>query len=246
MNYKAYTSIHLENNLTFSTFVVMKKTASLLLLSCFAYHSQAQQSNTPLATEIDSMSYAVGMNIASSLKGGGIDTLNYEVFTEALKDVIEYNHANMDGQVSNAVVNAYVAKVKEKQLAVATAEGTAFLAANAKKKGVQVMPNGLQYKVITEGTGPKPVDGQTVSTHYKGTLINGKQFDSSYDRGEPTSFNINQVIPGWTQALKMMPVGSKWEIYIPQELAYGERAMGANIPAYSTLIFTIELLEIVQ
>ncbi len=224
----------------------MKKIAVIALLTLALSTAQAQHTHTPLATEVDSMSYAVGMNIANSLKSGGIDTLNYEVFKEALKDVMEYNHTNMSGPVSNAVVNDYVAKAKEKQVAAATAEGTAFLAENAKKKGVKVLPNGLQYKVITEGTGPKPVDGQTVKTHYVGTLINGKKFDSSYDRGQPASFNVNQVIPGWTQALKMMPVGSKWELYIPQELAYGERAMGANIPPYSTLIFTIELLEIVQ
>ena len=139
-----------------------------------------------------------------------------------------------------------MSKKKAEQVAKATAAGTAFLAANAEKKGVKVLPNGLQYKIITEGNGLKPIDGQTVKTHYSGSLINGKKFDSSYDRGEPASFNVNQVIPGWTQALKMMPVGSKWELYIPQELAYGERAMGANIPAYSTLVFTIELLEIVQ
>lgn len=224
----------------------MKKITSLILLVCFTCFANAQHSHTPLATEIDSVSYAVAMNIASSLKAGGIDTLNYAIFTEAMKDVLQYNHTNMDVASSNAVVNAYVSKTKEKQVAAATAEGTAFLAANATKKGVKVLPNGLQYKVLTEGTGLKPIDGQTVSTHYAGALINGKQFDSSYDRGEPTSFNINQVIAGWTQALKMMPVGSKWELYIPQELAYGERAMGANIPAYSTLVFTIELLEIVQ
>jgi FKBP-type peptidyl-prolyl cis-trans isomerase FklB len=224
----------------------MKKLSVILLLALSAAPTYAQHSHTPLANEIDSVSYAVGMNIASSLLGGGIDTLNYEVFKEALKDVIEYNHASMDGPASNAVVNNYVAKKKAEQVANATAAGTAFLAANAEKKGVKVLPNGLQYKIITEGNGLKPIDGQTVKTHYSGSLINGKKFDSSYDRGEPASFNVNQVIPGWTQALKMMPVGSKWELYIPQELAYGERAMGANIPAYSTLVFTIELLEIVQ
>ena len=192
------------------------------------------------------MSYAVGMNVAASLKAGGIDTLNYEVFKEALKDVIQYDHTALEGKESNEIVQTYIAKAKAVELAAVTVEGTAFLAANATKKGVKVLPNGLQYKVITEGNGLKPIDGQTVKTHYSGTLINGKKFDSSYDRGQPASFGVNQVIPGWTQALKMMPVGSKWELYIPQELAYGERAMGANIPAYSTLIFTIELLEIVQ
>lgn len=206
----------------------------------------AQHTHTTMQNEIDSMSYAVGMNVATSLKAGGIDTLNYEIFKEALKDVIEYDHTALEGKESNEIVQTYIAKAKAAELAAVTVEGTAFLAANATKKGVKVLPNGLQYKVITEGNGLKPIDGQTVKTHYSGTLINGKKFDSSYDRGQPASFGVNQVIPGWTQALKMMPVGSKWELYIPQELAYGERAMGANIPAYSTLIFTIELLEIVQ
>lgn len=224
----------------------MKKIAIITLISFGGLTAVAQHSHTPLTNQVDSMSYAVGMNIANSLKGGGIDTLNYEVFKEALKDVLEYNHTNMDGKVSNDVVNAYVAAAKAKQAESFTAAGTAFLEANKKKEGVKVTPSGLQYKVIQAGNGAIPVDGQTVKTHYHGTLIDGKKFDSSYDRGQPASFNVNQVIPGWTEALKMMPVGSTWELYIPQNLAYGERAMGANIPAYSTLVFTIELLEIVE
>jgi FKBP-type peptidyl-prolyl cis-trans isomerase FklB len=224
----------------------MKKITSTLFIVFITASAMAQHTHTTMQNEIDSMSYAVGMNVAASLKAGGIDTLNYEVFKEALKDVIQYDHTALEGKESNEIVQTYIAKAKAAELAAVTVEGTAFLAANATKKGVKVLPNGLQYKVITEGNGLKPIDGQTVKTHYSGTLINGKKFDSSYDRGQPASFGVNQVIPGWTQALKMMPVGSKWELYIPQELAYGERAMGANIPAYSTLIFTIELLEIVQ
>mgnify|MGYP001024999106 FL=1 len=207
---------------------------------------KAQHNHADLATEIDSVSYAIGMNIANSLKSGGIDTLNFEVFTEAVKDVLIYNHVNMDAQLSNTVINNYVSKTKAAKMESLTAEGKAFLAENAKKKGVISLPSGLQYKVINEGNGAIPIDGQTVKTHYRGTLINGKQFDSSYDRGQPATFDVNQVIAGWTEALKLMPVGSKWELYIPQNLAYGERAMGSNIPAYSTLIFTIELLEIVK
>ena len=222
----------------------MKKiTIALTLIFSFGA-TYAQHTHTPMKTNVDSMSYAVGMNIATSLKSGGIDTLNYTIFTEAMKDVIEHNHVKLDGNLSNEIVNAYVAKAKEAKLKEATAEGTAFLQANAAKPGVKTTASGLQYKVIKQGTGAIPVDGQKVTTHYSGTLINGKKFDSSYDRGEPATFGVNQVIKGWTEALKMMPVGSKWELYIPQELAYGERAMGANIPAFSTLIFTIELLEI--
>jgi FKBP-type peptidyl-prolyl cis-trans isomerase FklB len=224
----------------------MKKITSTLIIVFITASAMAQHTHTTMQNEIDSMSYAVGMNVATSLKAGGIDTLNYEIFKEALKDVIQYDHTALEGNESNEIVQTYIAKAKAAELAAVTVEGTAFLSENAKKKGVKTTPSGLQYKVLTQGSGAVPIDGQTVKTHYSGTLINGKKFDSSYDRGQPASFGVNQVIPGWTEALKMMPVGSKWELYIPQELAYGERAMGANIPAYSTLIFTIELLEIVQ
>jgi FKBP-type peptidyl-prolyl cis-trans isomerase FklB len=222
----------------------MKKSIIALSLLFSFGATYAQHTHTPMNTNIDSMSYAVGMNIATSLKSGGIDTLNYTIFTEAMKDVIEHNHVKLDGNLSNQIVNAYVAKAKEAELKAATAAGSAFLRANAAKEGVKSTVSGLQYKVIKQGTGAIPVDGQKVTTHYSGTLINGKKFDSSYDRGTPATFGVNQVIKGWTEALKMMPVGSKWELYIPQELAYGSQAKGPNIPAYSTLIFTIELLEI--
>jgi FKBP-type peptidyl-prolyl cis-trans isomerase FklB len=223
----------------------MKKTILFIWASYAAIYAQAQHSHTVMKNSVDSMSYAVGMNIANSLVNGGIDTLNMTLFIEAMKDVMDYNHTNMAGELANQVVNNYVAKAQAEKSKLATAAGEAFLAENLKKPGVQSTPSGLQYKVLKEGTGAIPVDGQKVKTHYSGTLINGKKFDSSYDRGEPATFGVNQVIRGWTEALKMMPVGSKWELYIPYNLAYGERAMGANIPAYSTLIFTIELLEIV-
>jgi FKBP-type peptidyl-prolyl cis-trans isomerase FklB len=224
----------------------MKKLIILTLGAVSVFGAKAQHSHTKMDTGVDSMSYAVGLNIASSLISGGIDTLNMNLFMEALKDVMVYNHANMDGQTANNVINEYVTKAQAEKTKLATAEGEAFLQANAAKPGVKVTPSGLQYKVIKAGTGAVPIDGQQVTTHYSGTLINGKKFDSSYDRGEPATFGVNQVIKGWTEALKMMPVGSKWELYIPYDLAYGERAVGANIPAYSTLIFTIELLAIAQ
>ena len=224
----------------------MKKITSILLGLIFAHLAIAQHTHSPMNNEIDSVSYAVGMNIASSLKNGGIDTLNHKLFMEAMMDVMEYNHVKLDAELSNKIVNDYVTRAKAEKSKEATAEGTAFLAANASKPGVKTTPSGLQYKVITQGEGDVPVDGQRVKTHYSGTLINGKKFDSSYDRGQPATFGVNQVIKGWTEALKMMPTGSKWELYIPYNLAYGERAMGENIPAYSTLIFTIELLEIVE
>ena len=139
---------------------------------------------------------------------------------------------------------AIQAKSLEKKYAANKEAGEKFLAENAKKEGVKTTPSGLQYKVIKEGKGEIPTDSSTVKVHYKGTLIDGTQFDSSYDRKEPTTFQANQVIKGWTEALTMMPVGSKWELTIPQELAYGERGAGASIPPFSTLVFEVELLEI--
>jgi FKBP-type peptidyl-prolyl cis-trans isomerase FklB len=140
------------------------------------------------------------------------------------------------------------AAAQEKAAAVASrmkAEGEAFLAENAKKEGVKVTASGLQYKIITKGEGPVPTNTQKVKVHYEGRLIDGEVFDSSYKRGQPATFGVNQVIKGWTEALTMMPAGSKWELYIPQELAYGSREQ-QSIPAFSCLIFTVELLEVVK
>lgn len=224
----------------------MKKIGIVALCGIATTTAVAQHSHSTLVTQVDSLSYAIGMNIAASLKNGGIDTLNYPIFVEAIKDILVYDHANMEGEISNQVVNDYLAVAKQKDAVKYTSAGQAFLEANKQKEGVEATPSGLQYKVIQAGTGAIPVDGQTVKTHYHGTLIDGKKFDSSYDRGQPAIFNVNQVIAGWTEALKLMSVGSTWELYIPYNLAYGDRAMGANIPPYSTLIFTIELLEIVE
>jgi FKBP-type peptidyl-prolyl cis-trans isomerase FklB len=222
----------------------MKKMIILGLVTLFAYVANAQHVHTPLKNDVDSFSYGLGINIASSFKAAGIDTLNYAIFNEAIKHAMIDNHVDMDGNKANEVVNTYVTKIKAAKQSELTKAGTDFLAKNAKKPGVVTLPSGLQYKIVEKGKGAIPVDGQQVTTHYKGTLIDGKVFDSSYDRGEPATFGVNQVIPGWTEALKLMPAGSKWELYIPYNLAYGERAVGANIPAYSTLVFEIELLEI--
>jgi FKBP-type peptidyl-prolyl cis-trans isomerase FklB len=213
--------------------------AGLILL----FPAQAQHTHTELNNELDSVSYAIGMNIASSFKAGGIDSLNFDVFLAGVKDILIENHAVLDENSANTVVKKYVSNIQKEASTAAIQEGADFLARNASAEGVTVTPSGLQYKVIRQGDGPKPTAASKVTTHYKGTLVNGKVFDSSYDRGTPTSFNVGGVIKGWTEALQMMPVGSKWILYIPQNLAYGERAVGANIPPYSTLIFEIELLS---
>lgn len=200
--------------------------------------------HSELTNETDSLSYAAGVGVAMSLMSAGIDSLNLELVLEALKDMYENGHPQMDPQMANIFITKFVNKKQEEKAAQAAAAGVKFLEENKTKEGVVTTESGLQYKVIKEGTGPKPVDGQKVKTHYEGKLIDGTKFDSSYDRGQPTSFGINQVIKGWTEALKLMSVGSKYELYIPYQLAYGERGAGSSIPPYATLIFTVELLDI--
>lgn len=227
------------------TFEAMKlKLLSIALISTLFATAQDHK-HYDLKTQTDSLSYALGMNVASSLKQNGFDSLRLEVFLQAMEDVMVKNHVAMDATTSNNTVNAYVKQKKEAVVKAAKEKEVEFLTKNAQRKDVKVLPSGLQYRVLQQGTGPKPVDGQKVTTHYKGTLLDGTVFDSSIDRGQPATFGLNGVIRGWTEILKMMPVGSKYEVFIPFDLAYGERAMG-KIQPYSTLIFEIELLEIAE
>jgi FKBP-type peptidyl-prolyl cis-trans isomerase FklB len=220
------------------------KLLSIALISTLLATAQDHK-HYDLKTQTDSLSYALGMNVASSLKQNGFDSLRLEVFLQAMEDVMVKNHVVMDATTSNNTVNAYVKQKKEAVVKAAKEKEVEFLTKNAQRKDVKVLPSGLQYRVLQQGTGPKPVDGQKVTTHYKGTLLDGTVFDSSIDRGQPATFGLNGVIRGWTEILKMMPVGSKYEVFIPFDLAYGERAMG-KIQPYSTLIFEIELLEIAE
>lgn len=227
------------------TFEAMKlKLLSLALISTLLATAQ-EHKHYDLKTQTDSLSYALGMNVASSLKQNGFDSLRLEVFLQAMEDVMVKNHVAMDANTSNNTVNTYVKQKKEAVVRAAREKEVEFLTKNATREDVKVLPSGLQYRVLQQGTGPKPVDGQKVTTHYKGTLLDGTVFDSSIDRGQPATFGLNGVIRGWTEILKLMPVGSKYEVFIPFDLAYGERAMG-KIQPYSTLIFEIELLEIVE
>jgi FKBP-type peptidyl-prolyl cis-trans isomerase FklB len=226
----------------------MKKIVLVLTFITSVNYIFAQNDTTnrqsELTNETDSLSYAAGVGVAMSLMSAGIDSLNLELVLEALKDMYENGRPKMDPNAANLLITKFVSKKQQEKATEAASEGIKFLEENKKKEGVVTTESGLQYKVIKEGTGPKPVDGQKVKTHYEGRLIDGTKFDSSYDRGEPTSFGINQVIKGWTEALKLMSVGSKYELYIPYQLAYGERGTGGSIPPYATLIFTVELLDI--
>ncbi|UTW64711.1 FKBP-type peptidyl-prolyl cis-trans isomerase [bacterium SCSIO 12741] len=199
-----------------------------------------------MKTEIDSLSYSLGISIANNLKSQGIDSLNPDFFAAALKDVMAGNDTTISFDDANKIINEYFGKAMQRKAEEAKAEGAAFLAENGKKEGVVTLPSGMQYRIITEGTGPKPTAQNKVRTHYHGTLIDGTVFDSSVNRGTPAEFPVGGVIKGWQEALQLMPVGSKWELFIPYDLAYGERGAGQNIGPYTTLIFEVELLQIVE
>jgi FKBP-type peptidyl-prolyl cis-trans isomerase FklB len=197
-----------------------------------------------LKTEIDSVSYGIGVNIAKNLVGQGLTDLNVEAIAAALKDVISGDTLKMEEEECMSFVNTYMQGAQERQAQASIEVGREFLDANGKKKDVVTLESGMQYIIMKEGTGAIPGPTDKVKTHYHGTLISGEVFDSSVDRGEPISFPVNGVIKGWTEALQLMPVGSKWKLFIPYNLAYGERGAGAKIGPFSTLVFEVELLGI--
>lgn len=197
-----------------------------------------------LDTEIDSVSYSLGVNIANSIRKQGVESVNADAMAKAIDDVYKNDSLLISVEETDKILQHYFTKLQSSKFESVKKDGEAFLAQNAKKEGVVTLESGLQYKIITQGTGPKPTAEDVVKTHYHGTTIDGNVFDSSVQRGEPISFPLNGVIKGWTEALQLMPVGSKWILYIPYNLAYGERGAGEAIPPYATLIFEVELLDI--
>jgi FKBP-type peptidyl-prolyl cis-trans isomerase len=193
---------------------------------------------------LDSASYAFGNTMATSMKNDGLNTLNYDLLIKGLKDAFGNATPLIPKEKSQAAINNLFVSVSKQKHAPAIAEGKSFLEKNKLQTGVQSTPSGLQYQVINRGTGIRPKATDTVLVNYKGTLLNGKQFDSSYDRNEPLSLPLNGVIAGWTEGVQLMQTGSKYKFFIPYNLAYGERGAGADIPPYSTLIFEIELLKV--
>ena len=209
-----------------------------------------QPDNSPFKTPKEKQSYALGMNIGDTLRLQSVD-VDLSIFEQGLKDGFGGGKMLMTEEEARAVLSQLQQEVrakaeeKQKQLAVTNkTEGDAFLAANKSKEGVATLPDGLQYKILTPGNGAKPAATDTVTVNYRGTLIDGKEFDSSYKRGQPATFPVNGVIKGWTEALQLMPVGSKWQLFIPASLAYGEQQRGPDITPNSTLIFEVELLSI--
>ncbi len=225
----------------------MKKKIILVAVVCFTILTSMKltsQNKMQGQTDLEALSYALGLNVGNSLKTSGFNDLNTEEFVKGINKALttEVSQEQLDN--ANKVVQAHMQELQAAKAKVAAGEGNAFLAENGKKEGVITLPSGLQYKVIKEGTGVKPTATDQVTTHYTGTFIDGKVFDSSVERGQPATFPVNGVIKGWTEALLLMPEGSKWQLFIPYDLAYGDRG-NQGIPGYSALIFDIELIKIV-
>jgi FKBP-type peptidyl-prolyl cis-trans isomerase FklB len=203
-----------------------------------------------LKTQKDKVSYALGMNLGTNLHKETVE-VDPAIVLRGLKDALASGKMLLTEDEARAVLTQLQTEVRGKQqekMKVAgemnKKESVEFLAANKAKEGVVTLPSGLQYKILTAGTGPKPTASDTVVCNYRGTLISGTEFDSSYKRGQPASFPVNGVIKGWTEALQLMPVGSKWQLFVPSELGYGDRGAGADIGPGATLIFEVELLSI--
>jgi FKBP-type peptidyl-prolyl cis-trans isomerase FklB len=208
------------------------------------------QNALTLQTPKDKLSYAIGMNFGASLRKQSVE-VDTNILVRGLKDSLAGGKTLLTEDESRAVVAELQAEMRKKQeekMAQAgeanLKEGQEFLAANKSKEGVVTLPSGLQYKILQAGTGPKPTTSDSVVCNYRGTLIDGKEFDSSYKRGQPATFPVSGVIKGWTEALQLMPVGSKWQLFVPAELAYGARGAGPGIGPNSTLIFEVELISI--
>ena len=203
----------------------------------------SKKSTVVLANENDSLSYAIGISVANNISSSGIVGLNENIMGQAILD-----HANKMNQLPNEMVDPYIQGIlarRESEKASKTMQKeTTFLNENGQKQGVMTTPSGLQYKVIREGIGLSPDDNDTIVVHYKGSLVDGKVFDSSYERNEPITITAGQVIPGWGEGLKLMKAGGQYELYIPQNLAYGEQGAGGVIPPFATLIFEMEVVEI--
>lgn len=200
---------------------------------------------------MDKLSYALGIGIGSQLAGMGAKELNIDDFAQAIKDVISGSELKVDNVEAQTLVQNFFQEQEAKQQAAAAeagkaakAAGEAFLAENGKKDGVVTLPSGLQYQVLKEGDGKKPSATDQVVCHYEGTLIDGTVFDSSYQRNQPATFGLNQVIAGWTEGVQLMQEGAKYRFFIPYNLAYGERGAGAQIPPFAALVFDVELIEV--
>ena len=223
----------------------------VLIVGAAGCQNSTSKGDTKLTSKNDSVSYALGVLIGENnkqqMKGApGVDQLNKEILVAAFTKAFRGDSVQIKAAKANGIIQTFFAQVSKVEGAKNLKIGEEFLAANKSKPGVVTLPSGLQYEIMKAGTGPKPTLTDKVKCHYHGTTIEGKVFDSSVDKGQPATFPVGQVIPGWTEALQLMPVGSKWKLFVPAALAYGEKGAGADIKPNSTLIFEVELLEIVK
>ncbi|RHR58993.1 FKBP-type peptidyl-prolyl cis-trans isomerase [Parabacteroides sp. AF17-28] len=195
---------------------------------------------------MDKVSYALGLSIGNNFQNSGINNLQIEDFVKGLKDVLSEAQPEISYDEAKQVINDYFMNLQKERLELNKKAGEEFLNINKGKAGVVTLPSGLQYQILQKGEGATPTASDKVKCHYHGTLINGTVFDSSVQRGEPAVFGVSQVIPGWVEALQLMPVGSKWRLFIPANLAYGEHGAGDAIEPNSALVFDVELLDIVK
>lgn len=193
---------------------------------------------------MDKLSYALGLSMGHNFLGSGIKSLNVEDFAKGVEAVYKQEKPEISFDEAKKIINEFFSNLQDEIAETNKQAGKEFLAENAKRSGVVVLPSGLQYEVLAEGKGRKPKVTDKVQCHYHGTLIDGQVFDSSIQRGTPAVFGVNQVIPGWVEALQLMPEGSRWKLYIPSDLAYGDQGAGGSIPANATLIFEVELIKI--
>ena len=195
---------------------------------------------------MDKISYALGLSLGNNLLSSGIKSLNIEKLAHGIQDVLEQKKPEITYQEAQELIDEYFRKLQEQSSEKTISEGKAFLESNGKRPEVITLKSGLQYEIINKGNGNQPKASDKVRVHYHGTLIDGTVFDSSVRRGEPATFGVTQVISGWVEALQLMPVGSKWKLYIPSNLAYGAQGAGQHIGPHTTLIFEVELLDIVK
>ncbi|MCX6292275.1 MAG: FKBP-type peptidyl-prolyl cis-trans isomerase [Bacteroidetes bacterium] len=226
------------------------KRKSILLAACFSFSAlvscegQKGSGDVTMKSKTDSVAYAIGVTIGANMKKDGLDSLNLDILSKAIRHSIKGDSLLFSAQQSQGVIQAYLQEKQKQKADVNIAIGKKFLDENKSKPGVKALPDGLQYLVMKEGTGPIPTATDTVTVHYHGTLLDGTVFESSVDKGQPIEYPVGGFIKGWQEALQMMKVGSKWKLFIPSELAYGDRASGPKIQPNSTLIFEMELLAI--
>ncbi|HQV39713.1 MAG: FKBP-type peptidyl-prolyl cis-trans isomerase [Flavobacteriales bacterium] len=237
-------------NLKLSLFTVL----AVLLSACGNQATGQKEHTVELKSTRDSVSYGIGSdvghNLQMNLKQSGLDSLNMDALFSGMRDAMDSTERISTDKVK-AIVQAYMMEAQKTVMAKQQAEadaslaaGKAFLAENGKKPGVTTTASGLQYEVLQMGKGPKPVATDSVTVNYKGTLLNGKEFDSSYKHGQPATFSLQDVVPGWAEAVELMPVGSRFKVYIPSELGWGERGAGQDIPGNNVVVFELELLSI--